>query len=92
LSGTGNSGWVKQTLNYNSGEGGKQSGVFSGSGALGVETIESCEGGPGARATEPYKEFTPRTFVRELTRLNELGFITLNGAVLELDFDAIAKY
>jgi hypothetical protein len=39
-----------------------------------------------------YQEFTPRTFVRELTRLSELGFITLNGAVLELDFDAIAKY
>jgi hypothetical protein len=45
-----------------------------------------------------YAEFTPRTFARELDRLSELGFITLKrdppveGMVLELDFDAIAKY
>lgn len=45
-----------------------------------------------------YAKFTRRTFFRELTRLTELGFITLendteeNGLVLELDFDAIAKF
>jgi len=45
-----------------------------------------------------YANFTPRTFARELERLKELGFITLNrdqeagGMVLELDFEAISKY
>jgi hypothetical protein len=47
LSGTGNSGWVKQTLNYNSGEGGKQSGVFSGSGSVSFSTGGGGSGSGG---------------------------------------------
>ncbi len=45
-----------------------------------------------------YKGVTPRTFIRELTRLAELGFIKLSGGTtpkslaVELDFGAIAKY
>lgn len=43
-----------------------------------------------------YREVTPRTFVRELTRLAQLRFISFNradsGAIVELDFHAIEKY
>ena len=46
-----------------------------------------------------YRDVTSRTFVRELTRLADLGFIkfTRNGisqstVIVELDFEAIAKY
>ncbi len=45
-----------------------------------------------------YAKFTSRTFLRELTRLKDLGFIiltrdeTVKDTVLELNFDAIGKY
>jgi len=46
-----------------------------------------------------YNGVTPRTFVRELTRLADLGFIKLTkvgssprDSIVELDFGAIAKY
>lgn len=45
-----------------------------------------------------YKNVTPRTFYRELTRLGDLGFITFtrddeaNDWVVEIDFSAIGKY
>ncbi len=45
-----------------------------------------------------YKKFTQRTFIRELFRLRDMGFITVSPAekkddlALELDFDAIGKY
>lgn len=45
-----------------------------------------------------YAKLTPRTFVRELTRLSELGFITfgrdetVKDLVLELNFDAVGRY
>ncbi len=43
-----------------------------------------------------YRKFTARTLVRELFRLGELGFITIEKGekdhVLELNFEAIGKY
>jgi len=46
-----------------------------------------------------YRGVTPRTFVRELTRLADLGFIKFTklgssprDSLVELDFGAIAKY
>lgn len=45
-----------------------------------------------------YKDVTWRTFVRELMRLAELGFIRftkadgIDGAIVELDFEAIGKH
>lgn len=45
-----------------------------------------------------YANFTSRTFIRELTRLSELGFVTLardeavKDTVLELNFAAIGRY
>lgn len=50
-----------------------------------------------AYITMAYRKVTPRTFHRELTRLSELGFVTLSrdeqlGMTLELDFNAIGKY
>ncbi len=51
---------------------------------------------------EAYKNVTTRTFVRELLRLSEFGFIKFSevfseeaetkGPVIEMDFDAIGKY
>ena len=52
-----------------------------------------------AYVSAAYRDVTRRTFVRELTRLADLGFIkfTKNGTspravIVELDFEAIAKY
>jgi Fic family protein len=48
--------------------------------------------------TEAYKNVTGRTFLRELTRLSEFGFIKITtdrpetGLTIELDFGAIGKY
>jgi Fic family protein len=43
-----------------------------------------------------YKEFTSRTFYRELNRLGQMGFIRINRGdkdwILELNLDAIGKY
>ena len=45
-----------------------------------------------------YRDVTPRTFHRELTRLAEIGMIKFqrevssNSQIVELDFDAISKY
>ncbi len=46
-----------------------------------------------------YRDFTPRTFFRELTRLSEMGFVSLGKSdgekpqpTLELSFEAIGKY
>lgn len=43
-----------------------------------------------------YRKFTTRTLVRELSRLAEMGFITINKGekdfVLELNFESIGKY
>jgi hypothetical protein len=46
-----------------------------------------------------YRDFTPRTFFRELSRLADMGFITLGHSdgdkpqpALELNFEAIGKY
>ena len=46
-----------------------------------------------------YRDVTPRTFVRELVRLDSLGFInfTVNGTstravIVEIDLGAIARY
>jgi Fic family protein len=45
-----------------------------------------------------YEDVTPRTFLRELTRVSELGFIKFirddksGAAAMELDFEAIGKY
>jgi Fic family protein len=45
-----------------------------------------------------YSDVTPRTFLRELTRLSDFGFIKFNRAppspenTIELDFGAIGKY
>jgi Fic family protein len=45
-----------------------------------------------------YRLVTPRTFRRELVRLNQLGFIkfsfdeALKDSIVELDFDAIGRY
>lgn len=48
--------------------------------------------------TEAYKNVTGRTFLRELTRLSEFGFLKITtdrpetGLTIELDFGAIGKY
>ena len=45
-----------------------------------------------------YRDVTPRTFHRELTRLAEIGMIKFQrensskSQIIELDFDAISKY
>jgi Fic family protein len=45
-----------------------------------------------------YKDFSPRTFLRELVRLGELGFIVFTreesakDSIIQLNFDAIGKY
>jgi len=51
-----------------------------------------------AYITEAYKHVTSRTFVRELSRLRDLGFIHFiaegpaRGWTIEIDFDAIGRY
>jgi Fic family protein len=62
-----------------------------------VITFSQLRESPYVKAT--YKDVTPRTFYRELLRLEEFGFIKFsNGAQtpkslkVELDFEAISKY